>query len=133
MKYCSKCGAQMVDEAVICVKCGCAVMPMPSKNEKAAPQKNPVLKNLAFAFMLFSVVFCTLYALIMLLAGIGTEAVEGMLVGLLFLTPIVWQLPMTIICYQKIQSKEPIGFAFKVCTMFFVNLIAGILLICDND
>lgn len=24
MKYCQKCGAEMVDEAVICVKCGCS-------------------------------------------------------------------------------------------------------------
>ncbi len=24
MKYCSKCGAEMVDEAVVCVQCGCA-------------------------------------------------------------------------------------------------------------
>ena len=133
MKYCSKCGAQMVDEAVICVKCGCAVMPMPSVNEKAASQKSSVLKNLAFVFMLLSVVFWTSYALFMLLVGIGTGELVGMLIGLLFLTPIVWQLPMTIICYQKKQSKEPIGLAFKVCTMFFVNIIAGILLLCDND
>lgn len=25
MKYCSHCGAEMHDEAVLCVKCGCAV------------------------------------------------------------------------------------------------------------
>ncbi len=25
MKYCSKCGAQLVDEAVVCPSCGCAV------------------------------------------------------------------------------------------------------------
>ena len=25
MKYCSKCGAELVDEAVICPNCGCAV------------------------------------------------------------------------------------------------------------
>ena len=25
MKYCSQCGAQLVDEAVVCPKCGCAV------------------------------------------------------------------------------------------------------------
>ena len=27
MKYCSKCGAEIHDEAVICPKCGCAVAP----------------------------------------------------------------------------------------------------------
>jgi hypothetical protein len=25
MKYCSRCGAELVDEAVVCTKCGCAV------------------------------------------------------------------------------------------------------------
>ena len=27
MKYCSHCGAQIEDQAVVCVKCGCAVAP----------------------------------------------------------------------------------------------------------
>jgi uncharacterized membrane protein YvbJ len=25
MKYCSRCGTELVDEAVVCTKCGCAV------------------------------------------------------------------------------------------------------------
>lgn len=25
MKYCTHCGAEMLDDAVVCVKCGCAV------------------------------------------------------------------------------------------------------------
>lgn len=28
MKYCSSCGAEMLDEAVVCIKCGCAVKPL---------------------------------------------------------------------------------------------------------
>ena len=37
MKFCSKCGAQIEDDAVICVKCGCAVAPEKklSKDEKS--------------------------------------------------------------------------------------------------
>ena len=27
MKFCSKCGAQLADEAVVCPKCGCSVQP----------------------------------------------------------------------------------------------------------
>ena len=27
MKYCAQCGAQLVDEAVVCPHCGCAVAP----------------------------------------------------------------------------------------------------------
>ena len=31
MKFCSTCGAELHDNAVVCVKCGCAVTPPPSQ------------------------------------------------------------------------------------------------------
>lgn len=34
MKYCSQCGAQLVDEAVVCPKCGCAVDPYASPKSR---------------------------------------------------------------------------------------------------
>ena len=38
MKYCSKCGKELFDEAVICVNCGCAVESSASlPNRKDAP------------------------------------------------------------------------------------------------
>ena len=33
MKYCSKCGAELYDEAVICPKCGCAVEEIKKEEE----------------------------------------------------------------------------------------------------
>ena len=33
MKYCSKCGNELFDEAVICPKCGCSTGAMPSSNQ----------------------------------------------------------------------------------------------------
>ena len=41
MKYCEKCGNQLLDEAVMCPKCGCAVagkQPTKEQNEKAKNQ-----------------------------------------------------------------------------------------------
>ena len=35
MKYCSKCGNELLDEAVICPKCGCAAGPAPGQNSSA--------------------------------------------------------------------------------------------------
>jgi uncharacterized membrane protein YvbJ len=32
MKFCSKCGKEILDEAVVCPGCGCAVAPVPSAN-----------------------------------------------------------------------------------------------------
>ncbi len=37
MKYCSKCGKELVDEAVICPACGCSVAPTVAVQEEDAP------------------------------------------------------------------------------------------------
>lgn len=37
MKFCSKCGHQLVDEAVVCVNCGCAI--------EGAPARSPSFGN----------------------------------------------------------------------------------------
>lgn len=44
MKFCTKCGAELCDEAIICVKCGCMVgnTPLPqSKPIKVKPPRPP--------------------------------------------------------------------------------------------
>lgn len=38
MKYCSQCGAQLVDEAVVCPQCGCAVQPQRSVDPNTSPK-----------------------------------------------------------------------------------------------
>ena len=38
MKYCAQCGAQLVDEAVVCPKCGCAVAPTKTVAPNASPK-----------------------------------------------------------------------------------------------
>lgn len=38
MKYCSQCGAQLVDEAVVCPQCGCPVQPQRSIDPNASPK-----------------------------------------------------------------------------------------------
>lgn len=40
MKYCSHCGAELLDEAVICPKCGCPVETVPAKTEVNAGQRD---------------------------------------------------------------------------------------------
>ena len=38
MKYCAQCGAQLVDEAVVCPQCGCPVQPQRSVDPNASPK-----------------------------------------------------------------------------------------------
>ena len=104
MKFCTKCGKELVDDAVICIGCGCAV----EANETSAP-KTTGLKTAIKVFMVLGTVFMGFY-----------------------LIPLAWCIPMTISYFNKVNSGKPVSTAFKVCSLLFVNTIAGILMLCDN-
>ena len=50
----------------------------------------------------------------------------------LFIIPLAWMLPMTIISWGIYKGKKRNTTAFGVCTLLFVNLIGGILLLCSH-
>jgi hypothetical protein len=52
--------------------------------------------------------------------------------GLTWLVPLAWCIPMTLHYYKKMKSGEPVGTAFKVCSLLFVSLVGGILMFFDN-
>lgn len=106
--YCSKCGEEIMDEAVVCPKCGCLTDDKLQKSTK--PKAKTGLQTATLVFMIISTIF------------------QGFL-----LIPLAWTLPMTLSYNRKINAGEPIGAGFKVCTLLFVNIIAGILMLCDND
>ena len=41
MKFCSKCGKELVDEAVICINCGCSVASPTASNTNVAANDAP--------------------------------------------------------------------------------------------
>ena len=50
MKYCEKCGNQLLDEAIMCPKCGCAVagkQPTKEQNEKSKNQAKGAIMIIA--------------------------------------------------------------------------------------
>ncbi len=106
MKFCQKCGKEIVDEAVICPGCGCAV---------AEEKKNEVYGNdgLAIAAKIFLIIGCL---------------AQGWL-----LIPLIWMLPITISIFGRMKRGESVGAGLKVCALLFVNLIGGILLLCRSD
>lgn len=108
--FCPKCGKEIMDEAVICPHCGCSPK---GQNAKAITNSsNSGMKTVAKVLMILSTVVQALFG---------------------FLVPLAWCLPLTIIYFNKVSRKEPISTGFKVCCLLFVNLIAGILMLCDND
>ncbi len=49
------------------------------------------------------------------------------------LIPLIWCIPMTIKVYKAYKGEVTLSVGFKVCTLLFVSLIGGILLLCDKD
>lgn len=106
MKFCQNCGEEVHENAVICTKCGCSI----SQNASSA---NKGKDGLATASKIFLVLGCI---------------AQGWL-----LLPLAWCLPITISIFGKLNRGEPVGTGLKVCSLLFVNIIAGILLLCRSD
>jgi hypothetical protein len=46
------------------------------------------------------------------------------------LVPLAWMIPMTVINWKIYKGKSQNSVAFGVCTLLFVNVVSGILLLC---
>lgn len=109
MKYCSHCGKELLDEAVVCPGCGCK-----------APSKEPTIvideddKN----------VYKLIIKILMIISCIATG---------LALIPLIWKIPMTMHACRKLKNNEPMGVGFKVCVLIFVSRVAGIMLLLMDE
>lgn len=138
MKYCPKCGAELLDEAEMCPSCGESLAKKSSSN-------NGTLYTVAKVFMIITIVASLIGALmsVITLAGLGSlglsqEELFAMKVTqiifiIAYLIPLAWCIPMTISLSRKAKNHEPISTAFKVCTLIFVNIISGICLLCAKN
>ena len=106
MKYCTHCGGELVDDAVICIHCGCQV-----ENKKPVVKtKDDSMQTVVKVFMVLSCV------------ALGW-----------LIIPLAWCIPMTVHCFTAFKKNEPLGTGFKVCTLLFVSVVAGICLLCMDD
>ena len=108
MKYCVHCGAEIFDEAVVCVKCGCKVEP-----------DKPVIVQ--------SVEDDTINTIIKVFLILGCISQGWALI------PLAWCIPITVSIFHAMRDKHPVGIGLKICTLIFVNMVAGICLLCVND
>ena len=65
MKFCTKCGAQLFDDAMICVKCGCMVEGMKAPAKKSPPKNEEGLlctgeRRPSTLLLVFNFLFTTL-------------------------------------------------------------------------
>ncbi len=125
MKYCSYCGTQLDDDASFCSSCGKATDSTAQGNvqtsaqqvyaQQAAQQEvkdNATLKTIIFVLMILTCIFM----------GIFTFGIA-----------LAWCIPMTVMVRKRMKTGCPVGMALKVCTLIFVNTIAGILLLTLED
>ena len=109
MKYCSHCGNELLDEAVICPSCGCKVASTKTDGILEEDDKK---------------VFRLIIKIFMILGCIASGWA---------IIPLLWTIPLTTHVFKKLNNNEPIGIAVKVCSLLFVNIVAGIMLLCMNE
>ena len=111
MKFCSHCGHELLDDAFVCPNCGCRVDGV-KENINCESQKQDENDVLA-----------TVAKVSMILACVSS--------GILLL-PLCWTIPMTMYYWKAIDNGEKVPMSFKICSLIFVNTIAGILMLCDT-
>ncbi len=117
--FCPNCGAQVNNNAAVCIRCGCAVVrnPMPP-----VPMDPPNMNHSAYQGRSEGMVTATKVFLI-----IGCVSMGWMII------PLAWCLPITITLFRNLNEGLPINTGLKICTLLFVSLVAGILLLCMNE
>ena len=111
MKFCKHCGTQLVDSAAICPQCGNAAGPMLNQTtDSSQKRKEPVMITATK---------------ILLVLGAAVVTIS------LYFVPLIWCVPMIFYYFKKVDAGEPISTWFKICTMLFVSLPAGILMMFD--
>ena len=108
MKYCVYCGAEQHDEAVVCIKCGRAV-----QQDKIAIRPVETDDTMSTVVKVFLIIGCIS---------------QGWLI-----IPLAWCIPITVSVFNSIRDRRPVSTGTAICTLLFVNLIAGICLLCMED
>ena len=128
MRYCPHCGNQVEDEAVVCVKCGRKVLSVSAERRVSNEYEvTSVFIKIFMILSLFTSAASAIYSYVVAQAISSSFWWICMAVSVLSYS---WIIPMTVIAFKKLRRRERIGMAFKICTLLFVNLVAGVLLLC---
>ncbi len=120
-KYCVNCGGEMPADAQICPACGynqnSFVRSGPPQNSYTYQNREPVSSDREYTLK-------TIVKIFMVLGCIGF----GWLI-----IPLFWCIPLTVSVFNKFKTGEEITVGTKICVLLFVNMIAGICLLCMDD
>ena len=138
MKYCSKCGKELFDEAIVCPGCGCPVEGASVEAPKTqSPETKKTLRTVAKVFMLLSTIGAGLALIATPILFFFFKDVFRLLlqyrINLGTGIAVCWCIPMTVHYFKCCEDNRQPSTGFKVCTLLFVNLIAGICMLIDRD
>ncbi|MDO4841964.1 MAG: zinc ribbon domain-containing protein [Phoenicibacter congonensis] len=127
MLRCSHCGAEVAATDEVCKNCGYALVKPEgtayAQNYQVAPAPAPQVQytesgmtktdeNLRLAAFVVAVV---------------TTVCAGF-----FIIPLAWMIPMTVHTWKIYKGERANTVCFGVCSLLFLDLITGVLLLCSN-
>lgn len=138
MRYCVHCGEKIADDAKFCPACGKKVEDDETVANQANTNPNPeqnINNNYNNGFVngfnnsnniqpssdLDVLALITKVLLILCCIGSGW-----------MLIPLCWTIPMTVYYWRAVSNGQKVGVGFKVCTLIFINIIPGILMLCNT-
>lgn len=119
MKYCSKCGNEMLDEAVVCVKCGCAFN---QANANPTLQPQTLVKQLSDRVKIDGIIWLVIGAL-QILMGLFLNWIL-LIIGALNIVTAVQDLN-----YSKTVLENPVGIVekFRPLTGPIITLVYNLI------
>lgn len=110
--FCTHCGAKMPISFPICTNCGKSLKGE-SNSDYDFTSTKPDLK-----------VFRIITFVLMILSTIAYASL---------IVPLIWCIPMTVAYWDMIQKNKKPSMTFKICTLIFVGIIPGILMLCEDQ
>ncbi|MBE5730446.1 MAG: hypothetical protein E7350_00665 [Clostridiales bacterium] len=142
MKICKNCGAENFDVLSFCDKCGKPITALPVGDQQDKEQGGlriaakvlMVISTVSYGIS-FLVCFAFWFIILITAKGAGLSGLEigissPVLVIMMLIT--LLQLIASWLMTRHYFEAEHISITFKVCTLLFVSMIAGILMLCDD-
>lgn len=143
MKYCSKCGNELHDEAVICPKCGCSTETKPYVS--SAPVGQLKTNRGLFKFIFLSIITFGIYGLVVMsavstdinvIAGRydGKKTMHYCLLAFVFswltlgIAPIVWSHKISNRIGNEL-ARRGINYTFNAGTFWLWNVLGSLILV----
>ena len=136
--FCTNCGNQVADGTSFCPNCGASITAAPAPAAVPAAAYQRTYQQQAYQQQAYQQPYGAAAA------TYSREKSGGMLMAAFILCvvsavvsapaifPLAWMIPMTIHAYKIYKGEKPNTTAFGVCTLLFVNLIGGILMLVSD-